>query len=398
MRVAAMMTEEQLQQLLQQLQEEVEQRCRDQALQEEAAKQAEAQLKEEEARKSAELGEAEKSTEEKIEEIVHQNETTNMAFEQAGHQLVEDMETLTEKFEHKLDETHTETTPPSPQHDPSSLASHVAGFDAALLGGALGIGLGLQYLHSRIHPEPENQNTPPAEQLLEPESIAEPEQAAPPEPPSKPFLPPEPEDNIPASAEDRHEWAYQGIGDFGAISMTGKTSEQEMAQASMREYEQFKQEQQILDEAIANEPDPTRREALELRQKIEVAEYNEAMCLESARIEYVLADGEPSPTANRLEGFAERYHEEAEALNDEWAKHCVRYPDNYEPRDDEMAEAVTECRVREGNAWHEFEERAETDGWSPERREVEAIVLQQELDTALDMAFDCSMSSPTMSL
>jgi hypothetical protein len=392
-----MLTEEQLQEIQKQMQDEIEQWYRDQALQQEAAALTKTQQEAEEAKKAAELDEAEKSAEQKVEELMNRNETVNIAFEQAGHQFTEDLETLTENFEHKLEGTHTETVHSAPQFDPSALADHVAGADALLLGPTLALGLGLQYIQSHLQPDPP-QVAPPVEELDEPEPLPDWEPPAQPEPTPQAFSPPAPEDNIPASAEERHEWAYQGIGDFGTVSATGKSAEQAMAEAGLREYEQFKQEQQVLNEAIANEDDPARREALELRQKIEIAEYNEAMCHESARIEYALADGEPSPEGNRLEGYADQYHEEAEELNAEWAWHCVRDADNYEPRDEEMAEAVDEHREREADTWREFEEKAEAEGWSEERREAETVQLQEELDIVLDMAFDYSMSSPSMSV
>jgi hypothetical protein len=397
MRITAMLTEEQLQEIQKQKQDEIEQRHRDEALQQEATARAKGQ-EEEEAQKAAELAEAEKSADQKVEELMNRNETVNIAFEQAGHQFTEDLETLAEKFEHQLEGTQTETVHPATQVDYNALAGHVAGVDSLMLGPALAVGLGLQYVQSHFQPEPPPETTPVIEEAIEPVPPVEWEPPAQPEPIPEPFLPPVPEDNIPTSATERHEWAYQGIGDFGTVSATGISAEQAMAEAGLREYEQFKQEQQLLNEAIANEDDLAHKESLELRQKIEIAEYNEAMCHESARIEYALADGEPSPDGNRLEGWADQYHEEAEELNAEWAWHCVRDADNYEPRDEEMAEAVGEHREREADTWREFEEKAEAEGWSEERREAETVQLQEELDIVLDMAFDYSMSSPSMSV
>ncbi len=387
-----MLTDEQLQESLRYLEEETERRNQEYAAEQEQAQQAAAKTTD-----SPEPEDNILTPKDKMEEYLEDKDKSRELVAEAIEELYGNLETLAESATNQLNGTSTETTTPGQPFDTKGIDSTIAGVDAALLGAALAANLVYGQVKEHFQGEPEMAaHTQPLLDLDEPEVEAV-QQIDPPKPfPS--FAPPDLEDDIPASAKDRHEWAYQGIGDFGTISLSGKSAEQQMAEAGLREYEQFKAEQQALEDAIAVETDPARKEMLEMRRDIELAEYNEAMSMETARVEKALAGGEPSPEAVRYELLADQYHDEAAALNGQWAMHCVRDPDNYSPRDEEMSESVSKHKRQENDAWQDFNARADQEGWSLERREVEVSAFQQELDNSLAMAFDYSYSSPSMGL
>lgn len=391
-----MFNEEYWQAIQKQMQEEIERSHQEQALREkEAAEEAEVDAKQRQ--QDPDSVEDDKSPKEKMEEYLEDKERAAMATERAAHQFLEDGETIEEYFHHKLDDTATETSMPDhPVNSGMQAEANVATVDGMILGATLAGAMAWQAVKSHFQPEPTV--VEPETEIIDPVEAQNPDHMQMPEPDLlKPFPSPDLDDDVPASAKARHDWFYQGVGDFGSISMTGKSAEQEMAEAGLREYEQFKSEQNALEDAIASESDPERRQMLELRRDIEMAEYQRVMSLETARVEHALAGGNPSQMANRYEMLADDYHAQAEALNAEWAMHCVRDPENYSPRDEAMAEAVESHRAQETDAWNDFNQRAEQEGWSSERREMETEAFQEQLDQSLHLAFDHSISSPSIS-
>lgn len=340
--------------------------------------------------------------------------------EELATQFYENLQVLEEANRQRLAESETATETPWTPPDPLPSDTNVAAVDNAILAAGL---VGVQAWEAMqdffdpsklAEPNPVETDTDFEEEATEPlkpvqpepgqspsledpeavRSVEEPEPEEPEKAAGASFFPNPLEEGLPTSAEERHDWAYEGIGDFGTIMLDGTSSEQAMAEASLRENQQFKAEQAALDEAIAAETDPDRKAALELRQDIEVAEYTASCYRETARVESALAGDDLSPSANQALGRAEEYEEQAEALWDEWSKRGVRDAENYPPRDDEMAQTISEHREREEDEWSAFNEQAEKAGWSPERRQVEEKQFQAALDHTLDMSF----GSPSPSL
>lgn len=195
-------------------------------------------------------------------------------------------------------------------------------------------------------------------------------------PSEKPPFQPNDLSGPPTSAQERHQWATEGL---------SRNDPQAMRDALTIEAKQFDTEQAILHDAAAHTKDASEKKRLELRAAIEQAEHQAVTKKVEAKLhgQEQGFDSKDSLQASRKAKDAEKRYE---ADKQEWHKRSVR-DDAYKPFDAELAKKAQVVRDQESASWAKLAARSKREGWDQQREQTQREALQNKLDAQLDQSF-----------
>jgi hypothetical protein len=165
----------------------------------------------------------------------------------------------------------------------------------------------------------------------------------------------------PANAQHRHEAFFEGVPELGQVQMTGRSAEQQRAEAALAEWQSFKGEQAALDRGIAQATergDGDVAQMLQLRKHLEGCEFAGLTSRDVQQIETTL-HGADSIQATDAQLRAEDWDDRGEQARALWGANAVR-SDLYQPLDTQMAEQVSGWREREAEKAEEFEQESKS--------------------------------------